>query len=147
MPHRILAWLAEPASSVLYLASACATALAGGLAWLWAQVAGAPTAPMFGGGAIFAGIVAIITACSPLILGALDRKSLRKSLRESNLARDRHKADADRLREYLVVESVSGRAKLPEWFHRPPSMPPAGTGEFEIISTPSDDHDEDSDES
>lgn len=128
MPHRLMA-LPDVA---FYVTSAVATLFAAG-SWLVGQVdAVAASVPPIPAGTIFAGLVAVITALSPLVLGAMDRKGLRAALRVANAERDQHYRRAERLEQFVVQQVQAGKIKLPPWFFDP-APPPPSTGEFPTI--------------
>lgn len=133
MPHRLLVI----PDAFFYVVSAISGSFAF-LGWVIGQVVpGADAvnpAPVISGGTLFAGIVAIITACSPLVLGAMDRKGLRRALAAANaaLARQRDRANsaiaranaqsaqwqarARMLERYLVEQANADKVDLPPWY-------------------------------
>lgn len=130
MPHRLLA-----IPDAAFYATSAISAVFAWAGWLVAQ---ADPGPMVSGGAVVAGIVTIITAISPLILGAMDRKKLRATLATTVTERDAYSNRVDRLEQYLVQQATEGKAKLPAWFFE--DRPKAGgTGEYELIQPPEGD--------
>jgi hypothetical protein len=112
--------------------------IGGGIAYvsyLFAQAPGAGTT--ISGGAISVGIVAIITALSPLILGAMDRKKLRESLAQKTVENAALRAENRRLQRHVIEDATKSGKPLPPWFFGVPNATDlAGTAEHETIPDP-----------